>query len=74
MTHGPGQVYIPRMQVTFSADDPLDRVVAAVEAVYGVRLKVKQGHGRQQGRDDDHDEPDPDAWDPAGGKVRQDKS
>lgn len=63
------------MQVTFSADDPIDRVVAAVEAVYGVQLTVSEGSGRQQepGADDaEH----PDGWEPemTGGKVRQDKT
>lgn len=59
------------MKVTFSADDPLDRVVAAVEAVYGVRLKVRQARGSEQGQDqgvvaDEEQGPEE-------GKVRQDK-
>lgn len=60
------------MQVTFSAEDPLDRVVAAVEAVYGVRLKVRQARGSEQGQDqrvvvDEEGGPEE-------GKVRQDKT
>lgn len=58
------------MQVTFSAEDPLDRVIAAVEAVYGVRLKVKQRHPHPP-QDQEGEEPPVD-WDPAAGKVRQD--
>lgn len=60
------------MQVTFSAEDPLDRVVAAVEAVYGVRLKVRPSPGPQQPQDQGEgaaDEPGPEE-----GKVRQDKT